>query len=222
MITIYYDRLEDCPLNEQNEKEHLMGLTLLSHGLKDLYGIDLALKDLPEQIGFGQWGKPFLKDYPNIHFNISHSHLLGICGFDDTPIGVDLEKPKKFHAAILKKALSPEETAIMESLGDNEEARREYFARLWTLKESRVKLTGEGLTIPIVGFSFTIDMVNDPSPVTGSEKNFFYLQKRFQQDFFLSICASHPVSDIVFEKTQVATEVEQERERLKLLKKRSS
>lgn len=39
-------------------------------------------------ISYGCYGKPYLRDYPNAQFNISHSGQFVACAVSDRPIGV--------------------------------------------------------------------------------------------------------------------------------------
>ena len=40
-------------------------------------------------------GKPYIKNYPDYHFNISHSNGAVAIAFSDYPVGVDIEKIRK-------------------------------------------------------------------------------------------------------------------------------
>ncbi len=90
----------------------------------------------------GENQKPRLKNFPDFHFNISHSGDFSVCAFDDFPVGVDVEKVRpiavqKFAARLF----SPREQAALEKAPD---PLAEFF-RLWTAKESVVKQRGTTL-----------------------------------------------------------------------------
>ena len=74
MIHIYIMYL---PISEKNDgnrtgqkhrTEHKAGTELLAVGLRELYGMELNRAGL----SYGQHGKPYLRNHPEIHFNISH------------------------------------------------------------------------------------------------------------------------------------------------------
>ena len=87
-------------------------------------------------------GKPVLEgDPPPLHFNLSHSGPLVLCGIAPAPIGVDVERIRPRRPGLPRYALSEEEFFWYQSRG----SRWEDFYALWTLKESRIKYTGQGL-----------------------------------------------------------------------------
>jgi 4'-phosphopantetheinyl transferase len=47
------------------------------------------------RINKNQYGKPYLKEYPNFNFNISHSGEYVLCAVDDKSIGIDVEEEGK-------------------------------------------------------------------------------------------------------------------------------
>ena len=85
-------------------------------------------------------GKPFLKDYPEIHFNFSHCRRAVLCAVGDSPLGVDVEQIQ-YDPDLARIVLSPRELAATESSQDPALA----FTELWTRKESLLKLLGTGL-----------------------------------------------------------------------------
>ena len=80
-----------------------------------------------------EWGKPMLKDTP-LHFSLSHSGYFAICAVSDTPVGVDIERPRNMDKIA---RLFPEART------------RDDLLRLWTAKEAYLKLLGRGLTVPL-------------------------------------------------------------------------
>ena len=85
-------------------------------------------------------GKPVLKGSA-LHFSISHSGPFALCGVGSTPLGVDVERIKPRRPNLPRYALSEEEFQWFLDRG----SRWEDFYTLWTLKESLVKYTGQGL-----------------------------------------------------------------------------
>ena len=72
MIHIYIMYL---PISEKNDgnrtgqkhrTEHEAGTELLAVGLRELYGMELNR----DRLSYGQHGKPYLRNHPEIHFNI--------------------------------------------------------------------------------------------------------------------------------------------------------
>ena len=103
-----------------------------------------GLKELPG-IARGEQGKPFFPAFPQYHFNLSHSGCFALCALDKQPVGVDFEVVRPHHPRLHERICSGEQLAWLEKQPDSQTA----LLRLWTLKESRVKYTGAGLSAPV-------------------------------------------------------------------------
>ena len=55
---------------QKHRMEHEAGIKLLAVGLRERYGLELNTS-VEAGLSSGQHGKPYLRDYPGIHFNIS-------------------------------------------------------------------------------------------------------------------------------------------------------
>lgn len=110
---------------------------LLQKLLSEHYGIHEA----PE-FEFVAHNKPILADYPNIHFNLSHTKHGVMCVTDNEPIGCDIEDiPTSLDLDLCRYCFNDEEVKqILES-----DVPCIEFTRLWTTKEAILKLTGEGI-----------------------------------------------------------------------------
>ena len=110
--------------------------------LRDALRRDFGIEEMP-QMDFTPAGKPFFPSRPDIQFNMSHCREAVACAVDVEPVGVDVEAVvKKIDDALLREVLNDEEIAQVLAA----ESREEEFTRIWTMKESAVKLTGDGLT----------------------------------------------------------------------------
>lgn len=137
------------------DQEHDLGRKLLRNGLKRFYDIQLTSSELLSCIKIDQNGKPYLKDYPEIHFNISHCNELVVCVFHNASIGVDAELPGPFVKVLINKVLSEEEKKALQNKGITPQLEQEWFYRFWTLKEAYVKNSGTGLDVILTDFSFS-------------------------------------------------------------------
>lgn len=90
-------------------------------------------------------GKPFFPDFPQLHFNLSHSGSFALCALDDSPVGVDIEVIRPHHPRLAQRICSPAELEWVNTQPDPHRA----LLSLWTKKEARVKQDGCGLTIPL-------------------------------------------------------------------------
>lgn len=87
------------------------------------------------------FGKPKLKDYPNIKFNLSHCDGLIACGIGKVDIGIDVELIREFDSYVAKRVCTEKELDIIY----NSEYPEKTFFYYWTLKESVGKMLGVGL-----------------------------------------------------------------------------
>lgn len=101
---------------------------------------------LPLRYERGEHGKPYLCDYPDLFINLSHSGDYAVCAAADCEIGIDIQQTKRANFRIAERYFTKEEC---EYIGSSE-AR---FFELWSKKESRLKATGTGITIPLNSFS---------------------------------------------------------------------
>ena len=98
--------------------------------------------------GIGGQGKPYLQGI-SLSFNLSHSRDLAVLAISRTgPLGIDLEfiDRQADIAGLAQTCLTAAETAVLQALPEASRAAR--FFRFWTAKEARMKLTGEGMSLP--------------------------------------------------------------------------
>jgi 4'-phosphopantetheinyl transferase len=96
-------------------------------------------------------GKPQLTEFPDIHFNVSHSGRYVVCAFGDAPVGVDVEAIRPADMRIVERFFAKlEREYIFGQVSD--EARLRAFYRVWTMKEAYIKMEGRGLGIPLLSF----------------------------------------------------------------------
>jgi len=86
-------------------------------------------------------GKPFLADYPGIHFSLSHCPKAAACVVADRPVGIDVEEIAAVDWAVARHVLAEDETHAVRTSPSPDVA----FARYWTQKEALVKLSGGGI-----------------------------------------------------------------------------
>ncbi|MBO4281524.1 MAG: serine hydrolase [Lachnospiraceae bacterium] len=88
-------------------------------------------------------GKPFLKAFPDFHYNLSHSGTKVLLAVSDREIGCDIQKVSGHHERVMKRFFTEPEQAYV--TGVTEDGRAERFTEIWARKESFVKATGRGL-----------------------------------------------------------------------------
>jgi 4'-phosphopantetheinyl transferase len=126
---------------EEDKKTYLCARTVLREEFINNLGIPFD-----QEISFNKYKKPFLVNYPDIHFNISHSGSYVMLGFSKYPIGVDIEKIVTYSKSTIMKLskIVFHESEMKLLLEQNENEARYLFTKLWTLKESFTKAIGKG------------------------------------------------------------------------------
>lgn len=92
-----------------------------------------------------QYGKPYIKKYDNIEFNISDTDSYVVVAINDENIevGIDIESlERRYDSRIVEKIFTENEKKAME----NSVNKTQTFYEIWTLKEAYLKAIGKGLT----------------------------------------------------------------------------
>lgn len=106
--------------------------------------LGLSAKQTPPiQTICGQWGKPYLTEYPGIYFNLSHSGQYVCCAVSDQEVGVDIQCYQNVKEGIAKRFFPKEDNELLDRCSG--EKREEMFFRIWSIRESYIKFTGIGL-----------------------------------------------------------------------------
>lgn len=81
-----------------------------------------------------------------IYFNLSHSADMVLCAVSNVPVGCDIEKLTIAPMEVAEHYFSKKERLYIADTSNSAEADRRFF-RLWTMKESYMKMTGEGMNL---------------------------------------------------------------------------
>lgn len=118
---------------------------LLSLGAGILLSEGLAREGITDfKLEYGNNNKPFLVGVNNVYFNLSHSGKMVTIAFSDRPVGVDIEIEQEFRNSLAKMIFKESESAYILKNSTNHNA---AFTKLWTIKESVMKLLGTGLSL---------------------------------------------------------------------------
>jgi len=160
MIKLYFQEIENAKSYSES-----FALKILSEYLNVDEKSLVVLRD--------RFGKPYLKDYPETHFNISHTKGAIVCAVSDKQVGIDIEGLRKVNYKIAEKYFTEAEKEYIFSEVKGQDDR---FIEVWTKKEAYVKWVGRGMEIPLDSFD-TIGMDNVVS---------FMIW-----DFFVSLCSEY-------------------------------
>ncbi len=110
-------------------------------------------------ISCGPHGKPWLPDYPQLCFNLSHAGAVALFAVAwQRQVGIDIEarSPNLDYQGVAELAFSNAECEALAALPPA--ARADAFLRIWVRKEAYVKARGEGLAYSTR--SFTVSHVD--------------------------------------------------------------
>lgn len=180
-----------CYMNEQrvlkirrlrflkNKRQSAIAYLLLRYGLRKEYGINENVV-----LSEGSCGKPYLSNYPFVHFNLSHCENGVVCMISDSAVGIDITSVKKENMSCIYSSMTINE--IKEILhAENLEVQ---FTKFWSLKESYCKCIGMGID----SYIREIDFSNCVGSVFTRYGKMFQVNE--VEGAVLSWCASHESS----------------------------
>lgn len=130
-------------------------------------------------------GKPYI-DESDIQFNLSHSgdYALCVCGKEKN--GCDIEQIKPYNEKVAKRFFSEKEFQLLQRTADKSYC----FTKLWTLKESALKYTGQGVSGGLDRYDFSEYYMYDSFSTDGLRFNSFFIP-----GYSVSICSEN--SDVI-------------------------
>jgi 4'-phosphopantetheinyl transferase len=140
---------------ERDRQLCIIAYQLLMAGLRREYAIVR-----PVEFDYTPTGKPILRDYPAIHFNVSHCRRGVACAISDSEVGIDIEEIRPFDRDVAAMCCNDRELADVLAADNSDLA----FTSLWTRKESLVKMTGKGIAS---GLKTVLDDLDDTTVFAG-------------------------------------------------------
>jgi len=137
---------------EENEVNRIMNITNKDHAFRSAAGSLLLAQMVCRISGYPVSsisihrypnGKPFLPDFPNLHFNISHTDHLAVLAIDTHLVGVDIEKVTKARMPVANRFFSDNEKKMLKKCSAKNLDR--LFFEMWTVRESFAKSIGVGI-----------------------------------------------------------------------------
>lgn len=132
-------RIKKCKQLQARKQSAGAGL-LLRYILKECGLADAEIK-------FGSNGKP---EVEGIYFNLSHSKNMVISAISDKAVGCDIEQISVAPEKVADRFFCETEIEYLSKFAG--EQKNKEFYRLWTMKESYMKMTGEGMRLPLHQF----------------------------------------------------------------------
>ena len=167
---------------EDSKWESLTAGLMLEYGLRE-YGLSGRSVTFLEN----KDGKPYIFEYPDLHYNLSHSGAYVALAFSDVAVGIDLEKPRRNQMRLVERFFAEEESRLLlQNWSD------EAFTRMWTRKESFIKACGIGMRMPLAGFSVATNQVHiseKMAPDMVAKEDIFFVESyQLAEGYWLSVC----------------------------------
>lgn len=156
--SLFWDRYHTQPLARQKKIDQLIfkkdKKLSLAAGLVFQAGLaDYGLGKQQITISCHEDGKPYICEYPELFFSISHSENLAICSFSSREIGVDVEKRVPIDLEIARQFFYGAEYQDIIASDDP----LNTFFDYWVLKESYMKATGMGFKLSLDAFRIVLE-----------------------------------------------------------------
>lgn len=136
-----------------------------------------------DDLKFSEKGKPYIEGR---FFNISHYQdkvlLVDSSRFE---IGCDIVKKIKYSSKFSKKFFSIKENELL----DEAEDKNSLFTKIWAIKESYVKCTGEGISFPLNNLSIEFEPSVRIYRNGVEQHHYFYIFNK--EEYFISIASTH-------------------------------
>lgn len=187
-----------CLLIDSNKKNKIQKFIFKKDKIRTVTGdilvktiiadkLDINIKHI--EFDRNQYDKPYIKNQPQIDFNISHSGEYVVCAIDNRPIGIDIEKVKYIeYEEMARNFFDAREFDYIVNQDLNYQIDR--FYEIWTLKESYIKCCGQGLSIPLNSFSIEVDKYENVKPIRNN-KNIECIFKKFniESGYKIAVCS---------------------------------
>ena len=186
-----YRRQKIAALRNGKDRCRSLGASLALNAALQLYGLNEGAMEFD----LGDQGKPVLRDHPDLHFSLSHAGDYAICSMGAQEIGNDIERVRPGKLRVADRFFAEEEKAWLYRADLPEEQESRMF-RLWTIKESFLKVTGFGMSLPLR--DFTVYMEDDGAVRLHHtlNDNIYYIKEyalpavfRETTDYKISVCS---------------------------------
>ena len=168
-------------------------------------GVELLLRYAMQEAGlpFSYFYDPLGKPRTEGGFiSLSHADERVAVAVSDTDVGCDIEAVKPVDPRLAERFFTPREAEDIANSADKDD----LFFRYWTLKESFMKATGQGMKLPFSAFAFTL---GDPVTVAQeADARSFSFAEFPLEGYRLAVCTAGE-SDVSFHFADLSTVIKE-------------
>ena len=209
MIKVAYCNVKDLnldksyPILPENRKEKADQF-IFDKDKKLCSGAYLLLKKMLEEeniedpiLETEENGKPYISNYENMHFNLSHAGRMVACAISDSEVGIDIEKiDPLIDLKIAQTFFFNSEYQNIKKSDD----RVDQFFKYWVLKESYMKYTGLGFLLDLDKFEIILDegetKVKNQNPELKKDEDIVKFSYFDLKPYKLAISSEYKVDEI--------------------------
>lgn len=170
------------------DKRRSLAVALLLRAALQLHGVSHY------RILYAEHGKPYLESNP-VCISLSHSGDLVLCAVSPHEVGCDIERLGKPRLEIARRCFHPLEYDALNRCEADERVR--LFYRLWTRKESAVKMTGRGLAEGLSTFAVP-SSDEDRLTLETILSRPCHLRDYTLNGYHAAVCSGNPAAELVW------------------------
>lgn len=145
-ITFYHHYLSEKS-NSRIDRE--ISNQFLTASLSSYLNSSITIADIEKD----KHGKPYLVNYKNVFFSLSHSeNYIILAASREKNIGLDLQIKRQVNSKIWDRITTADEKKYFE-----QQYTPDLFFNLWSIKEAALKFYGSGLKFPMNRISVNLD-----------------------------------------------------------------
>lgn len=203
-MKIYYTKISDVPAVYEDDRllsklpaERLERIRRMKNATKRCQSIaaglllEYALRmqkmtGVGKTFGTHEGGKPYILEYPEVYYNLSHSGVYVAVVLDDRSVGIDVEILRYNQQKLAKRFFSIEENAVLEQTWSDS-----VFTQIWTRKEAYLKALGTGLRVATDSFVVLNEQVRrleSHRVVEGLDSDYYLETVSLGEDGWCSVC----------------------------------
>ena len=149
--------------------------------------LEQGIPGADEDILLGEHGKGFFRNIPDAFFSLSHSGERAMCLISSVEAGCDVQKVEPVRWPVAERVFSETEQAWLRQ--QEKDGRGDIsFTRLWALKESFLKMTGEGFSASPEGISVCFTDAGISAQEQRRTRNVFFFEPDLQDGYCYACC----------------------------------